>query len=73
MDNRQRLEAKGYAVGTRNLAIHWLCSLEWRGTVETFFGVTEKEAIAVAARFVEELEADYAQQQKRLLCEECEE
>jgi hypothetical protein len=71
MDDKQRLEAKGYAVGTRDLAMQWLCNLEWHGNVKSFFGSTEKQAISDAARYVESLEASYAQQQCRGLCKEC--
>lgn len=70
-NQRQSLEAKGYTVGTRYLAVHWMCSLEWHGRVKSFFGATENEAIAQAARYVGDLEENYRQQQQRLRCEGC--
>ena len=71
MNVRRQLEAKGYSVNTRDLAVHWLCTLEWHGRIESLFGATEAEAIKRAALYVEELERNYELQQQRIRCEGC--
>ena len=71
MDQQSQLESKGYEVNTKNLAIHWMCTLEWHGRVESFYGVTKVEAIRLAARYVAELETNYLQQQSRMTCDGC--
>ncbi len=69
--DREQLEAKGYSVNTKNLAVHWLCTLEWYGRVASLFGATEAEAIKRAAQYVAELEQNYELQQQRIRCEGC--
>lgn len=71
MNERNQLEAKGYSVNTKDLAVHWLCTLEWHGRVESLFGATETEAIKRAALYVGELERNYELQQQRIRCEGC--
>jgi len=71
MDELELLEAKGYEVNTKNLAIHWMCSLEWHGRMESFYGATEADAVRLAARYVTELEKNFQRQQSRMGCEGC--
>ena len=71
MNEREQLEAKGYRVGTRDLAIEWLCTLEIDNHVDSFFGATEAEAVHHASRHVAQIEQGYEQQQRRLRCEGC--
>jgi hypothetical protein len=67
----QTLEAKGYTVSARNVGLEWMCSLEWCNTFKTFFGTTETVAISKAVEYVENLEKQFEEQQRRLLCEGC--
>ena len=71
MDLRTQLEAKGYDVNTKDLAIHWICTLEWHNRVKSFAGATEATAVQVAARYVAELEQNYLRQQAQMRCEGC--
>ena len=71
MDERKYLEARGYCVGTKYLAVHWMCSLEWHNQMKSFYGATESEAITLALRYVKQLEESYKQQQDRQRCEGC--
>ena len=71
MVERKLLESKGYDVRTKNVAISWQCTLEWHNQIETFFGVTELEAIRKAVMYVAALERNYEQQQQLLRCEGC--
>ena len=65
------LETKGYTVSARNVGLEWMCSLEWSNTFKTFFGTTEAAAISRAVKYVENLEKQFEEQQRRLSCEGC--
>lgn len=71
MNERELLESKGYDVQVKNLAICWVCTLEWNNQIKAFPGVTEAEAIHRAAQFVAGLEDGYMMQLERLRCEGC--
>ncbi len=69
MYQRDELEEKGYTVSTKNVAISWMCTLEWHNRVATFFGATEAESLKQAGRYVADMERKYLLQQQRLRCE----